>query len=929
MAWQLIYTSSARLLEAGRTGFGTVARHPAISALLTGKLESISQFARLPGYDPERIIFSHRIMEAGNRSFHVLSSIRSAGSDYSGRTNHIAHHLVVSDEEVRDLSRRSVTPVDIIQAMDWRTTWDSAARFLEASEEVDLSQLQAHSFNVWAGVTGLADHARLPWSAQAGKGCSIVIPNHADASCFAGEALMHNPAKAWDISFTTHLEPNDGLSDFRWVFLYPDSAARAQAEQSARPLYDLLVPSQLPAPPAPFVQAVSAVAPSPSRQAAPLPTFAAPPPTGLDQGSQWGMDKLVDAKAGRKAIPGTPLMVAGRSATTPAQKNSRKWAFVAASLIIVAVAAFTVIHLLRERAELQSRKTALLTRIDKVWSRVLDGSQKSDQVEQVNKASADSIKAVEGAIKELEVLIESVDLSLKSRADQTIAISSNDASLESFRSLPISVKAWLSYQGKLRQTFNPDALNWNTLSTFMDKENEAWGKIQSTFRARENPHQELREEAKSFVIKVLREKTWRLSDYNAAMTVLNSLGQDAVTEVKSIMECWGLLAEVNSHSGERLGDSDYQRWKKTAGLPKWLIDEVEKLRPPPQVIAKQTPVPDSEPMKPIQAPPLAVQTTPESKAAKPAPKQMETYFVILKSDGSIESPVLPIKSEMVLEVQSLEAKTQSISVTLENGKVEGKLLASPARMAGEQEGLIFDQRRLVSLPSSGIFEKKSPNIAIDCRKPFRILARLNGQLSFEVIALSHQESPVNELMPTLKGKVVEDGKNGYNLVLDSHNHLMKWPENSKILYALQEASPIVGKELKFIKLNFIQGYEYHLDIKSEDDKNRSILLKQQKDKEKQLSALDKKLEKLNEKRSSYVSGIKKTAYDAKERIDEIDNKDIPTQKAAKSSIEKEIEAIKQQINLLPSLPPKPAPGTYHLMARIGERIIKLCLVDLN
>jgi len=30
MAWQLIYTSAPRLLEAGRSGFGTVARHRAI-----------------------------------------------------------------------------------------------------------------------------------------------------------------------------------------------------------------------------------------------------------------------------------------------------------------------------------------------------------------------------------------------------------------------------------------------------------------------------------------------------------------------------------------------------------------------------------------------------------------------------------------------------------------------------------------------------------------------------------------------------------------------------------------------------------------------------------------------------------------------------------------------------------------------------------
>ena len=52
MAWQLIYTSAPRLLEAGLTGFGTVARHRAIPPLVVKAVERISQFARLPGYDP-------------------------------------------------------------------------------------------------------------------------------------------------------------------------------------------------------------------------------------------------------------------------------------------------------------------------------------------------------------------------------------------------------------------------------------------------------------------------------------------------------------------------------------------------------------------------------------------------------------------------------------------------------------------------------------------------------------------------------------------------------------------------------------------------------------------------------------------------------------------------------------------------------------
>ena len=89
MAWQLIYTSAPRLLEAGRSGFGTVARHRAIHPLLVTTLERDSQFDRAAAAG--RVIFAHRILTAAGARCHVLTCIRDAGADYTGRTNHIAH----------------------------------------------------------------------------------------------------------------------------------------------------------------------------------------------------------------------------------------------------------------------------------------------------------------------------------------------------------------------------------------------------------------------------------------------------------------------------------------------------------------------------------------------------------------------------------------------------------------------------------------------------------------------------------------------------------------------------------------------------------------------------------------------------------------------------------------------------------------------
>ena len=165
MAWQLIYTSASRLLDPGRSGFGTVARHREMSALLVSALERISQFNRMPGLDDSRIIFAFRHIAISGSRFHVLSRICDAGSDYSGRTNHIAHHVVLTTREIATLRENKITPVDFICSLlsdelanpaletvqkfdhirpnptksglqNWYDRWDEPPNFFEESDNI-------------------------------------------------------------------------------------------------------------------------------------------------------------------------------------------------------------------------------------------------------------------------------------------------------------------------------------------------------------------------------------------------------------------------------------------------------------------------------------------------------------------------------------------------------------------------------------------------------------------------------------------------------------------------------------------------------------------------------------------------------------------------------------------------------------------------
>lgn len=244
MAWQLIYTSAPRLLEAGRTGFGTVARHRAVGELVAGAVERLSQFARLAGLGARRVVRSHRIITAGASQVHVFSCIRDAGSDYTGRTNHLAHHLIAEAREVRMAAEAGITPADILMQMHWRTSWSESPRFFEPLEEVSLMSLRARMLgSAWEHLIGSANFNALPLQTPR---CFIILPGETDALPLIQESLKSMGAESAQVSFTTQLEPTDDVAGLRWVAMNASSPLRQQADGIARAVLNLTQAQSLP-----------------------------------------------------------------------------------------------------------------------------------------------------------------------------------------------------------------------------------------------------------------------------------------------------------------------------------------------------------------------------------------------------------------------------------------------------------------------------------------------------------------------------------------------------------------------------------------------------------------------------------------------------------------------------------------------------------
>jgi hypothetical protein len=256
MAYQLVYTSAAKLLDAGRSGFGTVARAKAISPLLVSAIERVSQFANLRGNDRSRVIFVHRRIIAANNRVHLLSRICDAGADYTGRTNHIAHHLIVSQEEVARAADRGLTPADVLRQFPWLGSWEGSARFFSAEEDVALELFQPlgrqSARAQWAGLTGNPAHSRiLAWEGAPRTGV-LLVTREADSLALMAEALHEFGPQSWSRSFTTSLETTDELSDLDWIVANPENFNEIQGRCGSRALLDLGQPQSLPLPPEPI-----------------------------------------------------------------------------------------------------------------------------------------------------------------------------------------------------------------------------------------------------------------------------------------------------------------------------------------------------------------------------------------------------------------------------------------------------------------------------------------------------------------------------------------------------------------------------------------------------------------------------------------------------------------------------------------------------
>ena len=300
MPLQLIFTSVPQGLTPGRSGYCTVARHKAIPDRLTQLLEAVGT----PHETPEGATFTFRTLEAGGRSWCVLSRFVARGLDYTQRDNRLAHHLVFTLEEAAVLP-----PPAAIAARwkGWRDEWSGAPTWLEGEDRpLQLeTQIPLTPAVTWREETGTG--AKAAWLVNASGPAAVGLLNPpetlrllrllAEASALLGKS-------AWAATFTTDATTT-GTDGFLW----------SVHATSAPATIDFATAKTLPAPSGDLARQAAAGLPAP--KAPPGQTqrrAAAPAPAARSHSAAWIIGGVIIVGAGLLAA----LFLTGRRAETAA-----------------------------------------------------------------------------------------------------------------------------------------------------------------------------------------------------------------------------------------------------------------------------------------------------------------------------------------------------------------------------------------------------------------------------------------------------------------------------------------------------------------------------------------------------------------------------------------------------------------------------------
>ena len=227
MAGELVYTSVAKGLNKGESGFCVVARSAAISPLLLNRLKAMSGYREIfSAIDPKvadnPVNFASTLIGCGSERFKVISRVGFAGLDYSGRSNKIADHLILTATESANAG-----PAELLSTQGlFYTKWDTPPAILDENAKLIPTKTAiaglAEYWHKITGNTGWAEHLIELSRRNAEQPLYIITKTGIDNLTLVREALRLLPInEQWEYTFSTYCSSNIHGINYRWRFIYP------------------------------------------------------------------------------------------------------------------------------------------------------------------------------------------------------------------------------------------------------------------------------------------------------------------------------------------------------------------------------------------------------------------------------------------------------------------------------------------------------------------------------------------------------------------------------------------------------------------------------------------------------------------------------------------------------------------------------------
>ena len=255
MAYELIYTSVPQGVKAGSSGFCTVAYTRGLAANVAMLLESLSAYKPcFPLNDVNEaanpVSCFHLLYDNSGKKLHILSRVSFYGTDYTGRTNKLAHHIVCDNMETAAV--RPGPAAVFRQDGLFRKQWNDAPQLFQSQQKIAPASgvfRKAAAWERYTGDAGWAGFLAKQFLEVPDKPVFIIFDplKHTDILVLVEEALQLVPAeKRWAVTFNTYFNTLPPGMKCAWRFCTADAPCLKEARRiPGIKVIDLCAPAEL------------------------------------------------------------------------------------------------------------------------------------------------------------------------------------------------------------------------------------------------------------------------------------------------------------------------------------------------------------------------------------------------------------------------------------------------------------------------------------------------------------------------------------------------------------------------------------------------------------------------------------------------------------------------------------------------------------